>query len=651
MTSDLLAFLLRANLALAAAVMLALVLRKPVRAAFGARAAYGLWLIAPLAVIAMLLPARVISVAAPPPVTIASTPPTSTPERKPTPTPSVEAKTLPPVATRPRVQTHQLRDGLAIAWALIALLAIGVQAERQRRFLRSLGRLRGEADLFHAEHAGVGPAVIGALMPKVVLPADFGLRFTPEEQALILAHERNHLRAGDAQINALTTALQCVFWFNPLVHIGARLMRIDQEIACDAAVLSRLPVARRAYGEAMLKTQLAPHAPPLGCHWPASANKQLKERFVMLKEHRQGRARRLAGGAAVTALALGVGVAAWASQPARVVHRAPAEAARPQTPTLLAAIRQGDAEKVRKALAEVTARNPDDTALLAAVRRGDLATVRVLVGRGADVNEATNDGTPLTLAARTGRADIINLLLGNGADADQATHGDGTPLTNAVLSGDKNIVTELLKNGADANRATNDGTPLILAARTGRSDLVKLLVDNGADTSLRSRGDGDPLINAVSSGDAASVRYLLNNGADINQTTRGDGSPLIAAARSGRADMVKLLLDKGADPAVAVRGDGNPLIAAAHSGNLDVVRMLVERGASVESYVPGDETPLINAAQAGDLASVRYLVEKGANVSRAVPADNGEMRSPLSEAVKHGRADVVDYLKAQGAQR
>lgn len=650
MASDLLTFLLRANLALAAAVMLVLVLRKPVRAAFGARAAYGLWLVAPLAVIAMLLPARVISVAAPPPSTVASTPPTPMPNPQPRPTPGLEAPPLPSAATRHRIQTHRLRDGLAITWGLIALLAIGVQAERQRRFLKSLGRLRGEADLFHAEHAGVGPAVIGALLPRVVLPADFALRFTAEEQALILAHERNHLRTGDAQINALTTALQCVFWFNPLVHIGARLLRIDQEIACDAAVLTRFPVARRAYGEAMLKTQLAPHAPPLGCHWPASANKQLKERFVMLKEHRQGRARRLAGGAAVAALALGAGVAAWASQPARVVHRASAPAARAETPSLLAAISQGDAEKVRKALAEVTARNPDDTALLAAVRRGDLATVRVLVAGGADINQATNDGTPLTLAARTGRADIVNLLLGNGADADQATRGDGTPLTNAILSGDKTIVADLLKSGADANRTTSDGTPLILAARTGRADLVKLLVDNGADTSQTSRGDGDPLINAVSSGDAATVRYLVDNGADLNQTTQGDGSPLIAAARSGRADMVKLLLDKGADPAVAVRGDGNPLIAAAHSGNVEVVRMLVERGASVEAYVPGDETPLINAAQAGDLPTVRYLVEKGANVSRAVKADRGEMRSPLSEAVKHGRADVVDYLKAQGAR-
>lgn len=617
MASELLSFLLRANLALAAAVLLVLILRKPVRAAFGARAAYGLWLIAPLAVLAMLLPARAVSIPNPPLVSLASTSPTPPPEPRPTPTPEPTLG-IDTSATPWSLQADHLREGMAIVWALIALLAISVQAERQRRFLKSLGRLRAEAGLFHAEHAGVGPAVIGALLPRVVLPADFALRFTAEEQALILAHERNHLRTGDAQINALTTAMQCVFWFNPLAHLGARLMRIDQEIACDAAVLARFPIARRAYGEAMLKTQLAPHAPPLGCHWPASANKQLKERFVMLKEHRQGRARRLAGGAAVAALALAAGVAAWAAQPARIVHRVD--------------------------------RTPDDTPLMTAVRRGDLATARVLVAGGANIDAATSDGTALTVAARSGRADIVNLLLGNGADAGKLTRGDGTPLTNAILSGDKTIVADLLKNGADANQATTDGTPLILAARSGRADLVKLLIDNGADTSQASRGDGDPLINAVSSGDAATVRTLVDKGANVNQTTQGDGSPLIAAARSGHADMVKLLLDKGADPAVSVRGDGNPLIAAAQSGNLDIVRMLVERGASVEAYVPGDETPLINAAQAGSLPIVRYLVEKGANVSRAVKADRGEMRSPLGEASRHAHLDVVAYLKTQGAR-
>ena len=338
MASDILSLLLRANLAIGAAVLLVLILRRPVRSLFGARAAYGLWLIAPLAVIAVLLPARTITIQAPiAPLSVAAVTQTTV---------AVPTAVPPEAATRHRVETHRIRHGLVIVWGLVALLAIGIQAERQRRFLKSLGRLRGEKDMFHAEHAGVGPAVIGALSPRVVLPADFALRFTPEEQALILAHERNHLSMGDAQINALTIAVQCLFWFNPLVHIGANRLRIDQEIACDAAVLTRYPVARRTYGEAMLKTQLAPHAPPLGCHWPASANKQLKERFVMLKQHRQGRARRMTGAAAVAALAMGAGFAAWAAQPARTVQQTPQQAAnalaRHLSAPLFNAVREGD---------------------------------------------------------------------------------------------------------------------------------------------------------------------------------------------------------------------------------------------------------------------------------------------------------------------
>ena len=360
MASEILALLLRANLAIAAAVLLVLILRRPVRSMFGARAAYGLWLIAPLAALAVLAPARVVSIAPPAPSVVASTPPTPkptpSPEPRPMPTPGVETTTLSSVAS-----SHRLRNLLVITWALVALLAIGVQAERQRRFLKSLGRLRGEGDLFHAEHAGVGPAVIGALSPRVVLPADFALRFTPEEQALILAHERNHLSMGDAQINALTIAVQCLFWFNPLVHIGASRLRIDQEIACDAAVLNRHPVARRTYGEAMLKTQLAPHAPPLGCHWPASANKQLKERFVMLKQHRLGHARRMAGAVSVAILALGVGFTAWAAQPAREIQQTPELAARAVARhlgrPLFDSVRQGDAQAVRELLA--AGANPD----------------------------------------------------------------------------------------------------------------------------------------------------------------------------------------------------------------------------------------------------------------------------------------------------
>ena len=596
MAADFLALLVRANLAIGAAVLLVLVLRRPVRGLFGARAAYGLWLVAPLAVVAVILPARTVT------IPIAQLRPVAVAVDAAAQPSAIAAQPAPAVAllrSTPRIQDWDPQGPLVIAWALVALLALGVQAARQRRFVRSLGRLRGEADLFHAEHVGVGPAVIGAFLPKLVLPADFALRFTPQEQALILAHERNHLAAGDAQINALTTAVQCLFWFNPLVHLGAQRLRIDQEIACDAAVLTRFPIARRAYGEAMLKTQLAPFAPPLGCHWPAAANTQLKERFVMLTQHRQGRATRLIGAAAVAALALGAGFAVWAAQPARIVHQDSVQDAREETAH----------DKARDR------RSP----LFKAVRDGDASEAKALIAAGADVDfKASGDGTPLIEAARSGRADLVELLLARGADANLASRGDGNAL--------------------------------IAAASEGRPDIVKALVERGAEVNAYVPGDDTPLINAIRSGDLATVRYLINQGADVNRAALGDGSPLIEAARSGRLDFVELLLAKGADAGKAVRGDGDPLIAAAGSGDLAIVKTLVEHGASVESFVPGDETPLINAAQSGDLATVRYLAEKGADVNRAVPANRGQTRSPLGEALKHGHSEIVDYLKAKGAR-
>ena len=52
MVAELPSLLMRVNLALGAAILLVLVLRGPVRKMLGARTAYGLWLIAPLAAVA-----------------------------------------------------------------------------------------------------------------------------------------------------------------------------------------------------------------------------------------------------------------------------------------------------------------------------------------------------------------------------------------------------------------------------------------------------------------------------------------------------------------------------------------------------------------------------------------------------------------------
>jgi beta-lactamase regulating signal transducer with metallopeptidase domain len=164
---------------------------------------------------------------------------------------------------------------------------------------------------------------------------------------------------------------------------------------------------------------------------------------------------------------------------------------------------------------------------------------------------------------------------------------------------------------------------------------------------------GTELMEAAEHGELAAAVELIQSGADVNHVILGDGAPMIVAARRGDLPLVKLLLQHGANVNIAVPGDGNPLIVAAGGGHMAVVTTLIEHGADLNGIVIGDETPLINAARAGHFEIVRYLVERGADVNLTVPSDAvpfAQMRSPLSEATKHRRQDVVEYLRARGAR-
>ncbi|HEY3951314.1 M56 family metallopeptidase [Phenylobacterium sp.] len=304
--AGLLVDLAKANIAAAVPILCVIGVRRWARGRLGARATYALWLAPLLAAGAVLLPHSAARTTLP--MTVAPI--------------VLQAETAADVFVAEAVTVTPDRGPnvpalLLAAWIAGGLCAAGLLARRQARFVASLGRLTPlpQPGLFRAERAGVGPAVVGVLRPKVVAPADFETRFAADERALILAHEAAHLRAHDAAINALACLFRCACWFNPLVHLAARLMRVDQELACDAAVVGRFPERRRAYAELLLKTQLFTQPLPLGCHWPAGAEHPLKERIAMLKSPLPARgARRL--GAAVTLLACaGAAGLAWAASP------------------------------------------------------------------------------------------------------------------------------------------------------------------------------------------------------------------------------------------------------------------------------------------------------------------------------------------------
>jgi bla regulator protein BlaR1 len=148
----------------------------------------------------------------------------------------------------------------------------------------------------------------------VVVPADFAQRYTPDEQALILAHERMHVRRRDPLANAAMALLQCAFWFNPIVHFAAGRFRFDQELACDAAVMRQHPRQRRCYARAMLKTATDFTATPstIACQWQSSH--PLKERLMTLHQTPPRAARRLTGRLLVAALVCAGGYSALSAR-------------------------------------------------------------------------------------------------------------------------------------------------------------------------------------------------------------------------------------------------------------------------------------------------------------------------------------------------
>ena len=287
--SDALAALVRVNLALAAAIALVLPLRRPLREAFGARVAYGLWSLAPLAALVMLLPPRVVRI-----------PVTAEPMAA---APAVAAGSvlLPAAAHRPDLGA--VLGGLWLA-GVVASLAWVAWRQAQFAYAMRLGR--------------AGPAVVGVLRPRIVTPADFARRYTEREQLVVLAHERTHILRHDPRINAVVALARCLSWFNPLVHLAARSLRIDQELACDAQVVAAHPTARRSYAEAMLKTQLAVRPLPLGCYWPAPSAHPLAERIALLGRRMPGRRRRRLGVAIIAAFAAGAACGTWVARPPQV---------------------------------------------------------------------------------------------------------------------------------------------------------------------------------------------------------------------------------------------------------------------------------------------------------------------------------------------
>lgn len=170
--------------------------------------------------------------------------------------PAVDAIVNPPLAAAFTPSPAQSANPLQI-WTFLAacvwlagiaalLLYAAVSALRLRLRVRTAVRLEGK--VYQSEFVS-SPFILGVIRPRIYLP--FGLE--AGAQAMVLAHERAHLRRGDQLWTPLGYLILAAYWFNPLCWLAYILFCRDIEAACDEKVVRELGEGcKAAYSRALL---------------------------------------------------------------------------------------------------------------------------------------------------------------------------------------------------------------------------------------------------------------------------------------------------------------------------------------------------------------------------------------------------------------
>ncbi|MBI2615219.1 MAG: M56 family metallopeptidase [Gemmatimonadetes bacterium] len=178
--------------------------------------------------------------------------------------------------------------GAGCALVLVTLALAIVRTGRLRR----LGRpAPGEAEgLLHllAARLGLGrpvtllvldgnvmPMTFGVLRPVVLMPAAVATWGDDRLRAVVL-HELAHVKRHDCLTQLVARAACALYWFNPLVWVAARRLRVERESACDDLVLAAGSRASE-YATHLLeiaRRRRAPcHPPTTGARWIACSGR------------------------------------------------------------------------------------------------------------------------------------------------------------------------------------------------------------------------------------------------------------------------------------------------------------------------------------------------------------------------------------------
>ncbi|HEY6926420.1 MAG TPA: M56 family metallopeptidase [Steroidobacteraceae bacterium] len=145
------------------------------------------------------------------------------------------------------------RTWIAVSVALLVGLVLnGVQLIWHKRRWR-VDTVAGVSVYIGRE---VGPAVVGLLRPRIVVP-DWLLEASPSCQAMVLTHEQSHLEAHDPQLLTVALFLLVLMPWNVPLWWQLHRLRYAIEVDCDARVL-KAGVDTGQYGETLIDVSQRP---------------------------------------------------------------------------------------------------------------------------------------------------------------------------------------------------------------------------------------------------------------------------------------------------------------------------------------------------------------------------------------------------------
>lgn len=229
-------------------------------------------------------------------------------------------------------QPLELRLGvftyLGILWAAVALLLLVYKIGSYLSYTRALFRTKHAVEhegiladyheaatlsgsptmppIFHSSLAEY-PMMVGVFRPYIFIPDEVNRG----DMKQIFLHELVHYRRRDTVYKWLVHVTVCLHWFNPLVHLVARLAEKDCELSCDEAVVKRLDGDQLGdYGDMLLRSlQVGVDRKGRFAENPLSANALfMKERLGNLMSYKKKGKKQLVSSVCLAAVLVCVAV-------------------------------------------------------------------------------------------------------------------------------------------------------------------------------------------------------------------------------------------------------------------------------------------------------------------------------------------------------